>query len=206
MELAHTVIDNIFPDGAAVREFALEHDFSLGNDMDGHHYPGTATFKHPTFQSYLAGIMSAAIGAQVIINVSAFVLAKEGEFTEQWIHADSNCAKWAAVIYLFDGHHEHGTAFWRHKEADQVEMAQPFYDALKVDITDPAQVDGLVQKIKVEGEDESKWALAGFSEAKFNRMIFFNSKLFHSRYPRHAFGDSPENGRLITVVFFDIEP
>ncbi len=206
MNLAFSVIDNFFPDPSQIREFALEHDYSSANEMDGHKYPGTARFKHPRFESYLAGMMSAAIGARVEINVSAFVLAKEGEFTEQWIHADSNCAKWAAVIYLFDGHHEHGTAFWRHKESDQVEMAQPFYDALGVDVSDEEQVDALVAKVKAESDDESKWSLAGFSEAKMNRLIYFNSKLFHSRYPRHAFGDSPETGRLITVVFFDINP
>jgi hypothetical protein len=206
MQFALGVIDNFFPDAAQVRAFALKHDFSVANEMDGHKYPGTAMFKHPQFQPYLAGLMSAAIGHQVEINVSAFVLAKDGEFTEQWIHADSNCARFAAVIYLFDDHHEHGTAFWRHKEADEIEMAQPFYDALKVDVSDEAQVEALVAKLKADGEDESKWQMAGFSEARMNRMIYFNSKLFHSRYPRHAFGDSPETGRLITVVFFDIAP
>lgn len=206
MRHAFTVIDDFFPNPDVVRAFALEHDYSGANEMDGHKYPGTAQFKHPGFLAYLEGLMGAAIGGRVVSNIAAFVLAKEGEFPEQWIHADSNCAKQAAVIYLFDGHHEHGTAFWRHKASDQIEMAQPFYDALGVDVTNAEQVDSLIERIKAESFDEQFWTLAGLTEAKFNRLIHFNSKLFHSRYPKHAFGDSPENGRLILVVFFDVAP
>ena len=198
-----TVIDGFLADPQAVRDFALEHDFSGANQMDGHSYPGTAKPKHPQFHAWVEQQLSLAIGLPVKANTIAFVSSKEGEFTEQWIHADSNCARWAAVCYLFEGHHEHGTAFWRHRETQTSEMTQPFYDALKIDLKDEKQVEALVERVKAEANDEQFWEKADFTEARFGRLIWFNSKLWHSRYPRHAFGDSVETSRLIMVAFFD---
>ena len=205
MHHAVTVIDNFLPDPQQVREYALSHKFE-GVQMDGHTYPGTEVPRNPQFKVWLERLLSQAVLAQVQILKHAFVTSKEGEFTEQWIHADSICATHGAVVYLFDGHHKHGTAFWRHLESDKTEMNQEFYDALGVDVKDEEQVKNLVAKIKTEGEDQSFWELAGFSEAKLGRLIFFNSRLFHSRYPREAFGHDLESSRLILVIFFNIAP
>lgn len=55
MQIALSVIDNFFPDAAQVRAFALEHDFNAANEMDGHKYPGTARFRHPSFRRISPG-------------------------------------------------------------------------------------------------------------------------------------------------------
>lgn len=197
------VIDDFYPEPQQVRDFALEHDFSGGLSFDGNTYPGTIKPKTPEFTEYLRQTLQNAISANVTIRGTAFVSSKAGELTEQWIHADSICAKWAAVIYLFDGHHDHGTALWRHKKSGCCLQDQQFYDALGVDISKPDQVDALVKRIKTEGEDKSFWQMAGFTEAKFNRLIVYPAKHFHSRYPRHSFGKTVETSRLIQVCFFD---
>ncbi len=198
------VIDDFYLDPQQVRDFALEHDFSKGVEMHGHVYPGTVQPKHPRFADYFQLTLSQAVGVKIDLKGTAFVLAKTGEYTEQWIHSDSICATHAAVIYLFDGHHEHGTALWRHRDSDCIAQDQEFYDAISVDVNDPAQVDELVKLIRIQGESEDAWQMAGFTEARFNRLIVYPAKNFHSRYPRDAFGDSPETGRLVQVAFFDI--
>ncbi len=197
------VIDDFYPDPQQVRDLALEHDFSQGETFDGHTYPGTVRPKHEGFVGYFRLLLQNALKANVTIKGTAFVSSLDGQFTEQWIHADTICAQWAAVIYLFDGHHEHGTALWRHRASDKVLQDQDFYDALGVDVTNPEQVEEFVQQIKTEGEDEKYWQMAGFSEARFNRLIAYPAKHFHSRYPRHSFGGTVENGRLVQVCFFD---
>ena len=198
------IIDGFYEDPQSIRDFALEHDFSKGVEMGGHVYPGTVQPKHQDFTKWYAAQLENAIHAHVNIKGTAFVSSLEGQFTEQWIHADSICATHAAVIYLFDGHHEHGTALWRHKEANCCAQDQEFYDNLKVNVKDAQQVEALVKKIKREGESEDAWQMAAFAEAKFNRLIYYPAIMFHSRYPRHSFGDKAENGRLIQVTFFDI--
>lgn len=197
------VIDDFYPYPEHVRELALEHDFSKGVTMDGHLYPGTVQPRSQEFTHWFKMLLEQAIGQTVAIKGTAFVSSLEGQFTEQWIHADSICARWAAVIYLFDGHHEHGTALWRHRASNKPCQDQEFYDALGVDVTDNQAVEALVARIKSEGDDESSWQTAGFSEARFNRLIVYPAKHFHSRYPRHSFGNTPETGRLVQVCFFD---
>lgn len=199
-----TVIDDFFPTPDEIRKFALEHDFDGGVEMHGHTYPGTVKPKLSFFQTYLVALLQNVIGRQIDMAGCAFVCGKEGQFTEQWIHADPMGKTHAAVVYLFDDHHEHGTAFWRHREADETFQNQNFYDRLGVDIKEPEQCEALVARLLKEGESEDAWQMAGFTEAKFNRLIFYPSTMFHSRYPRHAFGTGPADGRLVLVAFFDI--
>jgi hypothetical protein len=40
---------------------------------------------------------------------------------------------------------------------------------------------------------------------RFNRFLTYPTCFFHSRYPFEAFGNAPENGRLVWVCFFDKE-
>jgi len=195
------VIDDFYPDPQLVRDFALEHDFSQGTVMHGHLYPGTVVPYQP-FIAWFIQRLAQTVGA-VDVKGTAFVSAKSGEYTEQWIHADTICAKWAAVIYLFDGHHQHGTALWRHRASGCAAQDHEFYDKLGVNIADRSQVQALVDRVKSESNSEEFWQCAGFTEARFNRLIIYPAKHFHSRYPREAFGDSPETGRLVQVCFFD---
>ncbi len=74
-----------------------------------------------------------------------------------------------------------------------------------VDPTNDLEITSLAERIRLEGEQQSCWQMAGFTEAKFNRLIFYPSTAFHSRYPRHAFGTTPEDGRLVLVAFFTPE-
>jgi hypothetical protein len=53
--------------------------------------------------------------------------------------------------------------------------------------------------------DENKWYMDNLIGMRYNTALFYNSSLFHSRYPFEAFGDCPENGRLIAVAFFTPE-
>ena len=63
----------------------------------------------------------------------------------------------------------------------------------------------LFESVCHDWNDESKWKQDTFVAMKFNRALIYRSELFHSRYPFEAFGDSPENGRLIVVAFFTPE-
>ncbi len=44
--------------------------------------------------------------------------------------------------------------------------------------------------------------MTGICEEQFNRCVIYKSDQPHSRWPLEAYGDCPENGRLIFVAFF----
>lgn len=199
-----TIIDDFFPDGNDVRSYALEHDFTGGTKMDGHTYPGTIQPRGPSFKDWFGAHLQNAVGRPIVIKGCAFVLGREGQFTEQWIHADTIGSTHAAVCYLFDGHHKHGTAFWRHLESNCTQQDGLFLAAMGVKMDDEKAMEDLAARVRLEGEQQSAWQMAGFTEARFNRLVFYPSSSFHSRYPREAFGTTPEDGRLVLVAFFTI--
>lgn len=103
-----------------------------------------------------------------------------------YIHTDAAMAEYTGILYLNKKGPPHGTQFWRHKHSG--------LSCLPEVVSQDWDRDGL---------DESLWEPTERVEAKFNRFILFNSRLFHSPWPRQGFGDSVANGRLIEVFFVD---
>jgi hypothetical protein len=61
--------------------------------------------------------------------------------------------------------------------------------------------DDVVEKImKPHSSDRSKWESTMLVPMKFNRLILFRPWFWHGAGP--GFGSSPENGRLIHLLFF----
>lgn len=116
----------------------------------------------------------------------AYRLNYEGEAPNQSIHSDIGWGTHAMVLYLADG--PSGTAFWRHRKSGKESL--PVGDILTY------------IAVKDDWEDDSKWEITNVVDMQFNRALFYESKMFHSRYPFEAFGSTPEDGRLILVAFF----
>lgn len=50
---------------------------------------------------------------------------------------------------------------------------------------------------------DGEWVQTAWIESKWNRLLLFDSRLHHSRYPEDITeGLTPETGRLIQVLFF----
>lgn len=49
---------------------------------------------------------------------------------------------------------------------------------------------------------QDKQTMVYLCQEKFNRCVIYRSDQPHSRWPFEAYGDNPENGRLIFVAFF----
>jgi hypothetical protein len=120
-----------------------------------------------------------------------FRLNYADELPNNEIHADLGWGTYAAVLYLNAPSSVgvvSGTAFWTHKAtgADRIRGGEV----------------KLYNDVKDDWNDESKWDQTKFVSAKYNSCIVYRSELFHSRWPFEAFGSTPEDGRLIVVVFF----
>ncbi|GGB29672.1 hypothetical protein GCM10011505_08780 [Tistrella bauzanensis] len=115
------------------------------------------------------------------------------------VHIDPGCA-WAGIVFLsLDEHARGGTEFFRHKETgtDRAPLSNEEAQA-KFGCATPDEV--LDTVLKRDGGDRSKWDLQMVLPMKFNRLILFRPWLWHTS--GEDFGDRPENGRLVQILFF----
>ncbi len=114
------------------------------------------------------------------------------------IHFDMS-AHWSGVLFLSRPQDcRGGTEFFRHK-ATGTEQAPITREELNtMGFTDHNQmVEAMVQR---DGVDRSKWDLQIQVPMRFNRLVLFNSWLWHTAGP--GFGETLQDGRLIYLMFF----
>lgn len=140
-------------------------------------------------------VIASAIGLEVDLVMQFFRLNLADDQPTTYIHADTGVgASHAALIYLSDPQDcRGGTAFWRHRSLGWDRLPAGFV---------PNETSA--KNLNTDGDDEGKWQMDSLVGMKFNRMAIYPTAMFHSRYPREAFGDTPESGRLIWVGFFNL--
>lgn len=179
MQLDLLIVDNFYNNPLGVRTFALNQEFSITGN-----FPGKRT------QSFLTEDVKRAIQHWMIplgMVTNWYDGSYSGAFQlttcndRSWIHSDYN-TMWAGVCYLTpDAPLSAGTGLFKHKATGNYSKVTTDY----------------------ESSDVTKWELADRIGNKFNRLIIYNSNLFHSSLD--YFGDSDESGRLFQVFFFDTE-
>ena len=175
------IIDDALPDAARVRAEALRADFIDWQAHDGEVYKRICMAEVPG----LRNVIERQYGPVVMFGMG-YRLNFGGELPNAAIHSDLGWGTHAAVLYLCDG--EGGTAFWRHKATGAERIRQGDYELL-----------GLVSG---DWDDAEKWERIALAPLKFNRAVFYGGERFHSRWPFAAFGEGPDDGRLIAVAFF----
>lgn len=179
-----TVIDGFLPDAESVRDEALRSEFVDWPGHDGETYKRICITDVPGLRD---GV-ERACGPVTMLGM-AYRLNFNGEMPNAAIHSDLGWGTHALVLYLSEG--KGGTAFWQHK-------------ATGTNRIDSGDAD-LLEKVCGDWNDESAWQQRQLVGMKFNRALIYESALFHSRYPFEAFGNCPDNGRLIAVAFFTPE-
>ena len=115
-----------------------------------------------------------------------FHVLRRGHNPTGWIHADTNCGAMAGVLYLTDHSDLTGTAFWSHHKYGQ-----------RADMTDKAQI----AEVNADANDPTKWNLVKVVKGLKNRMLVYDSQLFHSVWPRFGPAD-----RLVQCSFLTFHP
>jgi GNAT superfamily N-acetyltransferase len=175
------VLENFLPNIDEVRQHALQSQFIDWEAPDGETYKRVCITEVPGLQDAIERVM----GPVEMLGMG-YRLNYMGEEPNNAIHSDLGWGTHALVLYLGDG--PSGTAFWEHK-------------ATKTKSITVGEVE-LLEQIKNDWNNESAWELRNYVSMKKNRATIYESRLYHSRYPFIAFGDKPENGRLIAVAFF----
>lgn len=182
-------VDDFAPDAAAVREAVIASEFRTQNGPDGYQYTGISEYPVPQWHA----LLSQAMDREVNIKLSCFRLNLERELPHSWVHSDEVCcAQWAGVLYLNAPKQcLGGTAFWRHTGLGLEELpaneSQSFY-----------------AMINREWRELTAWEQTALVAMRFNRFCAYPTSMFHSRYPFSGFGSTPQDGRLIWAVFFNV--
>lgn len=175
------VIDDFHPCPEALREHALFQEYEDWLGHDGQVYKRICRTEIPGIRQLIEGLLG-----PVDMLGMAYRLNYNEEEPNAAIHSDIGWGTHALVHYLSDG--PSGTAFWKHRETETTSIS--------------SGQEWLLDKINKDWNDEDKWEIEKYVNMKFNRALIYESKLYHSRYPFKAFGNSPETGRLIVVAFF----
>lgn len=176
------ITDDFYHDPADVRAFALRQNF----DIKGN-YPGarTCAFLHEELGVAIQSIVRIPITYWPTNTYNgAFQFTTESDRT--WVHAD-HTTMWSGVVYLTPhAPTTAGTAFFRHKETGHSEYPVDQFERKKCD---------------QDASEWDRWAITDQVSNRFNRLILFRGKNFHSS--QGHFGKSKEDGRLFQTFFFN---
>lgn len=169
----------------AVKSLVSDIQFGKGTVL-GKDYVG---FGHATFP--IKALIEKVVGQPVEFVMSHVRIGKRSTPLTHFIHADNVAADYACVWCLSQPACDSGTAFWVHKETgiDRLEL--------------PCEP-GLFEKFDKDIQDETKWDKVAYIPSVENRAVFFNSSLFHSRYPKELPISEDETPRIVSTIFFNI--
>ncbi len=185
------IINNFYDDPWAIREQALSKaPFPLVNEL-----PGQRTFGVPEEQSLKLKTRFEEILNMPITKWELFKNRSENNNTafqlitgqdRNWIHHDDT--DWAGVLYLTpEPDVDAGTGFFTHKETG-VYLWDPEDESTDFNLSD-------------DKFDRSKWQCNAEVKNQFNRLVLYNSKLYHDSM-KPGFGMNYMDGRLTQVFFF----
>jgi hypothetical protein len=120
---------------------------------------------------------------------------------EQDIHVDHSFS-YGAIVYLSkpeDTIDEAGTSFWRHNNLMMESIPKNDEECRLYGYKNYDEMWRTI--VYGDAQNRSKWTRYFLCPMKFNRLLIFNSLLWHSH--NFNFGSTLENGRLVQLFFFN---
>jgi hypothetical protein len=192
------MIDDFLADPLAVRRQALALDYDPA--FKNGNYPGLVSGEALPIAG-LEDRVSSAIGARVLAAPETLHghcrLTLKNDRGLSGVHVDP--AFYSGILYLsLPEHCRGGTDFYRHRRTglDRVPMtAEGILGAGYGDVNDL-----IGEVVNQDTLKPSKWERSFTAPMRFNRLILFSPWMFHNSGP--GFGDRPDNGRLVHLMFF----
>jgi hypothetical protein len=192
------VIDDFLNNAEAVRAEALQLDYGPSGL-----FPGVNSQRKTVIEG-LDQVVSALVHEPLRGRWSdqsshgSYRLALASDSDPGRIHID--ISHWSGILYLSRPEDcRGGTEFYRHLPTgtDRVPTDQAELNALGYASYDEMQRD-ILEK---DALDRSKWELTMSIPMRFNRLVLLQPHYWHTAGP--GFGDRPDNGRLIYIMFFE---
>jgi len=195
------VVDEFLDNAEALREHALSLDYP---PLEGQ-FPGRNSKQRINIEG-LTEAVSAILGERLVAAPPPQSHAKSritfaSDKGRGKVHVDES--HWSGILYLSRPDDcRGGTEFFRHRATglDRFPFTRKELDAHGFATTAEAHA-ALIER---DGTDESAWELQTSVPMRFNRLLLLRPWLFHTAGP--GFGDRPENGRLVYLMFFNQAP
>jgi hypothetical protein len=191
------VIDNFSPRVDEVRESALASGFGTWRPNAGE--VGSSIYEGMSFwakHSLMLHALAYYMGRPVYPN-SMFCRVTNEDTEGAYVHSDRESGDFTCIVYLSEHEERSGTGFYRHRETGMTHM--PSFAEMAQD-----RKFDLLKRDMVEGS-EKDWELLDFVRGQLNRAVIFDAPRFHARTPRHGFGSTVEDGRLVWVSHFCLD-
>lgn len=170
------VIDGVMEDPKLYR------DAALGLPFKEIRLPGEQVFRGIAIADSVLSSWVVGRFPGLVPSLTFFRKSPAGQKEPHFIHSDQSMGDWTGIFYLNeDPPPNDGTSFWRYSPRESEESIEP-------------------NDFENDWDDLSKWHCWRRVEAKFNRLLLFKSRLFHSRSLFDNYGEA-DGARLIQVVF-----
>ena len=193
------VIDDFYDDPWEVYQQAINAEY--GHLTDDPLYPGRNSLEdyyNEELHTKLNKILNSKVGPYDNTGNGHFRYALEGQEGDISVHCDMTSG-YSGIIYLTLPTHCHnkpGTNFYIHRQTG-LDMVPNDGQILSYGYTKSEELyQGFV---KNDSKTESSWEKYCTIKMKYNRLVLFNSRLWHS--PDKSFGDRIENSRLVQLLF-----
>jgi hypothetical protein len=202
------IVDDVYLDPQYVRRLAL----SLHYHHAGGQYPGEMAFVS-IYPRAVAGLVDRLYGPHVGLPLTlnklyrsttfAIVTRRPDDLTAGQCqpHFDDFCAH-AGVVYLNpDAACSGGTSFWRHRSTHLASGVQP--EIARAVLSLGAQAPSPQRYLT---ESTEYWELLHLVPMRFNRLVVYDSRLFHTpHYDERRFGTTLPRRRLTQNLYFDFD-
>ena len=191
-------IENFHPDVEEYRAYLLSQPFyDIRQEREGE------TYRHVQVRppEEIAPHLARRLGKTVDINLCLARINFAGEMPNNAVHTDDSYSTFAYVLYLTHPKDcQGGTAFWRHKKYGWLGFPTP-QEILRTG----KSKNRICAMLREDMNCLDSWEQIHLEEMKFNKLICYPCKQWHSRWPFEAFGAGKLTARLINVGFFNVE-
>ena len=191
------IVDDFLDNALALREAALRLTYPPQEGM----FPGRNSVERINIDG-LADQVSRLVGEPVEGMPAPQAHAKSritlaGDVGKARVHVDA--AHWSGILYLSKpGDCRGGTEFFRHLPTNTDRA--PYDDGEAVASGYPSAKAMTTEVLERDSTDASKWEMTMRVPMRFNRLVLLRPWLWHTA--GENFGDTPENGRLVYLMFF----
>ena len=192
------ILDDFIADPVAARNAALALDY----DPDNKHgnYPGHISTKPLDIQGLdtrIGNIINAPVKAAPNTSHLHCRLTLKGDKGRSGVHIDP--AFYSGILYLsLPEHCKGGTEFFRHKRTGLERVPT---DLPGINRAGYADINALIEDVvNKDTNHPAQWTKVMTVPMRFNRLILFSPWMFHNS--GKAFGKTPQDGRLVNLMFF----
>jgi len=201
MQTSLIIIDDFLANPYEFREAALKLNYPHLDKST--YFPGRNSEKRVRLEG-VDEVVGKIIGEKLIptpgTGYGKFRIALEGDEGEGDIHIDES--HWSGILYLnLPEQCQGGTDFFRHIPTNSERAPINREEMRAMGVSSPQELwDKL---IKAHSKDRSKWERVMTVPMRFNRLVLLRPWLWHTASP--GFGDSLETGRLVYLLFWNVE-